>query len=225
MQPPCPPTPDSRPLRIAPLLLAAGSAQRMGGRPKCLLEMEGQAILVRLMDAIAQAGLPAPVVVLGAYAQRIAQAVKGRNVQQVVNPDPGADQISSLRLGLAATAVDADAVMVLLADQPLIRAQELTDLIQAYEARPAGAQMVQPTLAGLPGNPALLSRLACAQILAGPADWGTKQWRAQHSQAFFAWENPNPRYRTDLDSPQDIENLQSHWGIAVRWPADLQDTL
>jgi molybdenum cofactor cytidylyltransferase len=219
------PTPDSPALHVAPLLLAAGSAQRMGGRPKCLLEIEGQAILVRLIDAIAQAGLPAPVVVLGAYALRIDQALRERNVQQVVNPYPGADQISSLRLGLAATAGDADAVMVLLADQPLIRAQDLKDLIQAYRERPEGAQMVQPTLADLPGNPALLSRLACAQILAGPADWGTKQWRSQHSQAFFAWENPNPRYRTDLDSPQDIENLQSHWGIAARWPADLQDAL
>jgi molybdenum cofactor cytidylyltransferase len=219
------PSPDSPALHVAPLLLAAGSAQRMGGRPKCLLEIEGQAILVRLIDAIAQAGLPAPVVVLGAYAQRIDQALRERNVQQVVNPYPGADQISSLRLGLAATARDADAVMVLLADQPLIRAQDLKDLIQAYRERPEGAQMVQPTLADLPGNPALLSRLACAQILAGPADWGTKQWRSQHSQAFFAWENPNPRYRTDLDSPQDIENLQSHWGIAARWPADLQDAL
>jgi molybdenum cofactor cytidylyltransferase len=215
---------NAHPARTAPLVLAAGAARRMGHRPKCLLEIEGRPLLLRLLDALRQAGMPAPVVVLGAYAQQIAQALQGRGAQTVMQSDLEASQISSLRLGLAATDPHAEAVMVLLADQPLIRTQELTDLIHAYTARPAGVHMVQPHVAGLPGNPAMLSQEARQQILAGPAEMGAQQWRSQNPQAYYAWDSGNLRYRTDLDSPQDLENLQSQWGVSAHWPADLQES-
>lgn len=205
---------------IAALLLAAGAARRMGARPKCLLEIDGQPLIVRLLHAIDQAGLPAPTIVLGAYAEAISAVVQGRSGRVVMQPDPQADQISSLRLGLAALPPEADAVMVLLADQPLIRAQELTDLIEAYRERPTGVQMLQPQHHGMPGNPAVISRVACAQILAGSAATGAQQWRAQHRDAYLAWPTDNPRYCTDLDSPDDIERLQSQWGLSAHWPAD-----
>jgi molybdenum cofactor cytidylyltransferase len=76
----------------------------------------------------------------------------------------------------------------------------------------------------LPGNPAMLSQEARQQILAGPAEMGAQQWRSQNPQAYYAWDSGNLRYRTDLDSPQDLENLQSQWGVSAHWPADLQES-
>ena len=38
--------------RLAALVLAAGSASRLGSRPKCLLELDGVPLLRRLVDAL-----------------------------------------------------------------------------------------------------------------------------------------------------------------------------
>ena len=58
-------------LKIGTVLLAAGSASRMGHRPKCLLELEGEPLIRRQLRALLDAGVDEVVVVLGHYADRI----------------------------------------------------------------------------------------------------------------------------------------------------------
>ena len=48
------PTSFPAPAHVAAVVLAAGAATRMGGRPKCLLEMAGEALIGRLVRALAQ---------------------------------------------------------------------------------------------------------------------------------------------------------------------------
>jgi molybdenum cofactor cytidylyltransferase len=114
-------------------------------------------------------------------------------------------------------------VLVALADQPLINSQDISDLIGAYKKRPEGAQVVQPLVDGLPGNPVMFSREVCEQILAGEARVGCKQWQTAHPDAVYHWPTTNQRYRTDVDSPQDIEALASRTGHRLRWPSDLAE--
>lgn len=213
---PSPPT-----LRIGAVVLAAGAARRMGGRPKCLLELDGVSLIQRLLQALDGAGIEHPVVVLGHHAQRIATALQGCVFTAVLNPDPDAGPASSLHLGLRALPADTGAVMVLLADQPLINAQDIQDLVAAYRHRPSGTEWVQPEVDGLPGNPVIFSAAVRNELLAGPADRGGQQWRAQHPQATWAWASTNPHYRTDVDSPEDIRALGERNGHWLRWPADL----
>ena len=87
---------------VGAVLLAAGSASRMGHRPKSLLELGGVPLIRRQLIALSGAGVDEVVVVLGHYADRIEEAVKEFPVTLVRNPDPDAGQISSLRLGLQA---------------------------------------------------------------------------------------------------------------------------
>ena len=61
--------------------------------------------------------------------------------------------MSSLRLGLKALPLGLDAVVVALADQPLINVQAVQALLQAFAQRPAGTHLLQPKVQGLPGNP------------------------------------------------------------------------
>lgn len=219
------PRPDPPHLRVGAVLLAAGAAARMGRRPKCLLELDGEPLILRLLRAIEGAGVNPPVVVLGHHGQRIAAALHGLAVSQTINHDPDAGQVSSLRLGLRALPDDVDGVMVLLADQPFITAQDLRELMAAYQGRPAGTDMVQPSVEGLPGNPVMFSPSVRAQILAGPPNMGSKQWQVQHPQAVHAWTSSNAHYRTDVDSPEDIESLGMRTGHWLRWPPDPAPTL
>ena len=207
------------------MVLAAGAARRMGGRPKCLLELDGEPLIRRLVHALDVAGIRSPVVVLGHHAQRISAALQGCAFTLALNPDPDAGLASSLQRGLRALPAESDAVMVLLADQPLIDAQDMLDLVAAYRDRPLGTQWVQPEVDGLPGNPVIFSDAVRAELLAGPADMGGPQWRALHPLAVWAWASANTHYRTDVDSPQDIQALGERSGHWLRWPTHLWSSL
>ncbi|MDO9253467.1 nucleotidyltransferase family protein [Hydrogenophaga sp.] len=210
-------------LVVGAVLLAAGSGSRMGNRPKSLLELGGVPLIRRQLIALSGAGVDELVVVLGHHAERIELAVRDFPVTVVRNPDPDAGQVSSLRLGLQALSPKIDTVLVALADQPLINSQDINDLIGAYKKRPAGAQVVQPTVDDQPGNPVMFSGEVREQILAGEARNGCKQWQSAHPEAVHRWASTNQRYRTDVDSPEDIEALATRTGHRLRWPTDLTE--
>jgi len=206
---------------VGAVLLAAGSASRMGNKPKCLLELGGVSLIRRQLIALSGAGVDELVVVLGHHAERIEPAVRDFPVTLVRNLDPDAGQVSSLRLGLQALTGKIDSVLVALADQPLINSQDINDLIGAYKKRPDGTEVVQPTVDGLPGNPVMFSQSVREQILAGEARVGCRQWQAANPQAVHLWASNNQRYRTDVDTPEDIEALAARTGHRLVWPKDL----
>ena len=208
-------------IAVGSVLLAAGSGSRMGNRPKSLLELGGIALIRRQIIALSGAGVDELVVVLGHHAERIALAVQEFPVTVVHNPDPDAGQVSSLRIGLQALSPKIDTVLVALADQPLINSQDINDLIGAYKKRPAGTLVVQPEVDGQPGNPVMFSGEVREQILAGEARLGCKQWQAAHPEQVHRWATPNQRYRTDVDTPEDIEALAARTGHRLLWPKDL----
>ena len=206
---------------IGAVLLAAGSGSRMGTRPKSLLELGGVPLIRRQLIALSGAGVDEVVVVLGHHAELIEPAVQAFPVTVVRNPRPDDGQVSSQRIGLAALAGKLDAVIVALADQPLINAQDLTALIGAWKKRPEGASVVYPEVAGERGNPVMFSAEVREQILAGGANVGCRQWQAAHADAVAPFVTDNRRYKVDLDTLEDVERFQRETGHALKWPAAL----
>jgi len=207
-------------LAVGAIVLAAGSGSRMGNRPKSLLELNGMTLIEHQIKALSAAGAHPLVVVLGHYAGHMVRALQPLGVNIAHNPDPGPDPASSLRIGLQALPPRTDAVLVALADQPLITSQDITDLVRAYTHRPAGTQWVQPEVDGLPGNPVMFSGEVRQQILAGNAGMGGPQWRSEHPEQVHRWASPNTHYRTDIDTPEDIPALAARTGHQLRWPTD-----
>ena len=204
-------------MRCAAVLLAAGSASRMGHRPKCLIERDGHALIRRSALALLDAGIQELVVVLGHYAQEVRPAVAGLPVTVVVNPHPEQGIISSQRLGLLSIASTCDAVVMCLADQPLIETQDIAELLQAFADRPRGTSLVFPQVQGQPGNPVALSDAVRAAVLQANDDFGCQTWRQNNRALVHAWASDNLHYVTDLDSQADIADLQQR-GINLRWP-------
>ncbi len=219
--PATPPSPGPSPNKIGAVVLAAGSASRMGHRPKCLLELDGVPLLRRQCMALLDVGVHELVVVAGHYAQRIRQSVQDLPLQWVLNPRPDDGQVASLRCGLQALSPNVDAVLVALSDQPFITPLELRDLMAAYGKRPLGTEVVQPHVAGLPGNPVMFSAEVRAQILAGPETMGCRQWQSLHPQKVYAWATQNGHYRADVDSPSDLAEVVTQSGQTLTWPPDL----
>jgi len=208
-------------LVVGAVLLAAGEGRRMGGRPKCLLQLGGVPLVTRQLVALSGAGVDELVVVLGHHAEAIEPAVMAFPVTLARNPRPADGQVSSLRTGLAALSGKTDVVLVALADQPMVNAQDISTLIGAWKKRPAGAEVLVPRVGGQPGNPVLFSAEVYRQILAGDADVGCRQWRAAHPEAVAWFDTDNQRYRVDVDTPEDLARFERETGHALRWPAAL----
>ena len=205
-------------LVVGAVLRAAGCGSRLGNRPKSLLELDGVPLIRRLLFALSGAGVDEVVVVLGHHAELIEPAVMTFPVTVVRNLNPDEGQVSSQRLGLAALKGKLDAVIVALADQPLIDAQDIAALITAFNQRPEDTSVVYPEVAGERGNPVMFTAEVRDQILAGAADVGCRQWQAANAAAVTPFVTDNRSYKVDIDTVDDLERFARDTGHRLRWP-------
>lgn len=205
-------------LVVGAVLLAAGAGRRLGGRPKSLLELGGVPLIRRQLIALSGAGVDEVVVVLGHHAEAIEAAVREFPVTLARNPAPDDGQASSVRIGLQALSGQLDAVVVALADQPMLNAQDITALIGAFKKR-GEASMVVPRVAGEPGNPVIFEAGLRDQWLAGEVDGACRRWREAHPEQVHWLDTDNQRYRVDIDTPEDLERFAERTGHVLRWPA------
>ncbi|MDM0029395.1 nucleotidyltransferase family protein [Variovorax saccharolyticus] len=205
-------------LVVGAVLLAAGSGSRLGGRPKSLLELGGVPLIRRQLIALSGAGVDEVVVVLGHHAESIEAAVRDFPVTLARNPSPDDGQASSVRIGLQALAGKLDAVVVALADQPMINSQDITALIGAFKKR-GEASMVVPRVAGEPGNPVIFEAALRDEWLAGDVNGACRRWRDANPERVCWLDTDNQRYRIDIDTPQDLERFAERTGHVLRWPA------
>ena len=209
-------------LRIGAVLLAAGEGRRMGGVPKALIRLQGVPLIKRHLIALSGAGVDEVVVVTGHASQAVEAQVQVFPVTLAHNPAYRDGQQSSVRVGLAALSGPFDAVLVVLADQPLIGADDLTELIAAFKKRPGG-HVVLPRVTvagqGRRGNPIVLDDTACTQILASDANLGCRHFIERNPELVHVHETTNTRFISDLDTPADVERLAQRTGWALELPA------
>ena len=207
-------------LAVGAVLLAASSGSRLGGRPKSLLELGGVALIRRQLIALSGAGVDEVVVVLGHHADVIEAAVRDFPITLARNPSPDDGQASSVRIGLQALGGKLDAVIVALADQPLVNSQDISALIGAFKQR-GEAAMVVPRVAGEPGNPVMFDAALRDEWLAGDVNMACRRWRETHPERVHWFDTDNSRYRVDIDTPDDLLRFTERTGHSLRWPAAL----
>lgn len=207
-------------LVVGAVLLAAGAGSRLGGRPKSLLELGGVPLIRRQLIALSGAGVDEVVVVLGHHSDAIEAAVCEFPVTLARNPNPDDGQASSVRIGLAALTGKLDAVIVALADQPLLSAADFTALIGAFKQR-GDASMVVPRVEGQPGNPVMFDIALRDAWLAGDMNAACRHWREANPERVRWFDTPNTRYRVDIDTAEDMQRFTERTGHTLRWPAAL----
>ncbi|MCX8506594.1 MAG: nucleotidyltransferase family protein [Alphaproteobacteria bacterium] len=211
-------------VKIGAILLAAGAATRLHRRPKSLLELNGVALIRRQIMAYEAARIASIIVVLGHYADHIephCQSLSGLPITSVRNPYPDDGLASSLRVGLASLPNDLAAFVVGLADQPLIDAQAVRDLIHAYYTRPNHAQAVVPMMGEQRGNPVIFSAQVKAEILAENNQFGGREWQNAHPNLVHFYQTQNDHYCRDIDTEADIVQFAEDTGYRLAWPKAL----
>ncbi len=204
-------------MKLSAVILAAGSGSRMGHRPKGLLELNGQTLIERLIESLWSVGIKDIVVVLGHYSDGFKHILKDQPVRWVLNPDPERGQVSSQRMGLEQTSANADAILMALADQPMIQAEDLKELINAFETKEPQVMAVHPSVGGVPGNPVILTQASRQAILQSEHDIGPKQWRQSNPNLVLGFKTSNLHFITDVDTEEDLLKLKQEHGLNLTW--------
>jgi CTP:molybdopterin cytidylyltransferase MocA len=151
------------------VLLAAGAGARFGAGPKPLAELGGRKLHEWPLAALRDGGVDEVVVVVGAAPFDVAGA-------EVVRCEDWADGLAaSLRCGVAWAARErgAQAVVVALADQPLLDARAVAKVLAARAPRD-GVAAVRATYAGVPNHPTVLEASLFDAVAALRGDQGAR---------------------------------------------------
>ena len=193
------------------MLLAAGQGSRFG-RPKALVELDGQTLAERGIGMLRAGGADPVLIVIGAAQVDLAPEYQ---VRTVGNDDWRTGMGSSLRAALHALAdpdvgPDVGAAVVALADQPLVGAEAVSRLIAAYQA---GAGVAVAGYDGRPRNPVLLAREHWPEVIAMAAgDQGARAFLRARPDLVTLVECGDTGRPDDIDTPADLEH------IAIRRP-------
>lgn len=184
--------------RVAGLLLAAGSGTRLG-RPKALVEVGGMRLVDRGIRTLKEGGCDPVLVVLGAAET----AVTGAHT--VHNADWASGMGSSVRTGIDSLPGEADAVLVGLADQPLVTPEAVRRLVEAYEQ---GARAAVATYGGNQRNPVMLGREHWSTVHAMAIhDVGARPFLRAYSHLVTPVACDDIASPEDIDTAEDLERL------------------
>ncbi len=190
-------------VNIAVVVLAAGEASRMG-EPKQLLEVNGRPLIRFVAENVLQSGCGPVTVVIGAHAGKVRAALDGCRVNIVENPRWAEGMGTSIQAGVRSVEeAGADAVILMLADQPLIDATVLKRLAELH--RTSGKPIVAADYAGTVGVPVLFARECFPLLLGLAADQGCKGVILKNRA--IAATMPCPEAEVDIDTPEDYRRI------------------
>jgi len=191
---------------IAALILAAGGSRRLG-RPKQLEPWGSTTLLGHVIDLVESFPVDETWVVVGADLDRVVNEIGPRPVGIIQNPDWETGLASSLRVGLDALTQlsKADGVLVFLGDQPSVRADVVTALIEKH--RRSSAMAIVPKYRYSLGNPVLLDRALWPRLMSLEGDEGAQRLLQAHSEwVEEVWFDSLPP--RDIDTQADVEELR-----------------
>src|SRR6266852_6255238 len=183
---------------ISAILLAAGQATRFG-RLKQLVTLGEKPLLQHVLDNLAQSKIDDVVVILGARADEIREQIQFGKARTVLNPDYANGMSTSIQAGLRA--IDAEAAMIVLADQPFVTPRTIDALIDEY--RRVKPSAVVPTFNGFRGNPVIVDRSLFAEMMTIRGDIGCRSIFGDHPVHLLPVDDRG--VVQDIDTPEDFK--------------------
>lgn len=193
------------PLNFAVVLLAAGLSSRMGSRNKLLIEFDGEPLVRRLARVYLAAGGRVHVVT-GHEAEQVRAALGGLPLTFINNPRYAEGQATSVHAGLQAVVGDCDAVLVALADQAGLTADDIRALLAAFAAGDRSRALI-PYTHGQRGNPVVFPPVVALRMLAEAEGAIGRDFLATHPELAQRFDAPNDHFVRDIDTPGDLANF------------------
>ena len=180
------------------VLLAAGTSERFGNIAAKLEEpFLGRPLGLHVAVALEAVPFRDRIAITGDATLDFA----AHGFRTIANPDPTRGMASSVRIGVeAAKAMDADAVLIALADMPRVTATHVFNILDAVDADDA---VVASSDGVTPHPPALFARDRFDALLALDGDMGAREMirRGKHVVTTEA-------EMIDVDTPEELERLR-----------------
>lgn len=172
------------------------------GSPKQLLDVGGRPLLEHVVAAACASRLDEVVVVLGAEAQRIRDAVDVDRARVIINEHYADGMSTSLRAGFGALGDDVDRAVVILGDQPDVDATLFDRLLDAQAS--SGLPVAALDFEGLLHPPVVLAREMWSKIDELRGDVGLRQLLRQDGDRVVRVPTSRPSHHpVDIDTPTD----------------------
>ncbi|MEP3345978.1 MAG: nucleotidyltransferase family protein [Litoreibacter sp.] len=187
-------------MKVAALLLAGGASSRMGARDKLLEQIDGVPLLRdrALMSLNSKAALVR--VVLPPNRPNREDALSELDVEVVFNGGSELGMSHSIQIGIEG--MDADAVLIVLADLPDLTTTDLNKLINAATAHPLANVLRGANQAGKPGHPVLIRRALFGELSQLSGDTGAQPVLKRHLSDTVLVPVGAAALR-DLDTPEE----------------------
>jgi len=192
---------------IVLVVLAAGMSKRYG-RNKLLEKINDKTIIRKVVEESVKSRADKVVVVVGFEAGKIINEIKDLPVTTVYNENYMEGMSSSVKVGAEkAIELNADAVMILPADNLLIKSRTIDKVIDAYYK--TRGLIVVPRFEGKRGHPILLDKKLFNDILSiSEETQGLKYVVRKYSDKIVDVEVESPEIYIDIDVPEDLEKLR-----------------
>jgi molybdenum cofactor cytidylyltransferase len=189
---------------VSGLVLAAGASTRLG-QPKQLLPFGGTTLLGHVVSEARAAGaLDEVVVVIGGAADKVRRRVDLHGARVVENPQFGEGCAASYRTGLGVVDPRAEAVVILLGDQPGVGRQVIDTVVEEW--RRTRDRIMLASYGGREGHPLIFARALFERLAALHGDKAA--WKIVDAQRgeirAVPVDSPHPR---DVNTREEYEAL------------------
>jgi molybdenum cofactor cytidylyltransferase len=195
-------TPESDAGSLHAIVLAGGASTRFGSA-KQLVRIGDRPLLSLVAGRAAEVVGQALLIVLGAQAAELAPLLKHSGGATVVNRDWREGLASSIRAGIARLPPSCTGVMLVLADQACVTADDLRRLAGAWRRQPLGVAAAQ--YGGTVGAPAIFPRHLFGELSDLRGDNGARVLLKRHADGMV--KVPMTSAAFDLDTPDDLLEL------------------
>ena len=189
---------------IVGLLLASGASRRFGSN-KLLADLAGRPVARWSAEALADA-VDSLAVVVPRDSAALRAVLGGLSAHFVENPDAHEGMASSIRVGVAALAPEAEAVVIALGDQPTIDSQVVRRVVAAWRSARAGTGAVTTAYADGRGHPTLFAAALFPALLALKGDRGARDLLDSLGDAVASVDVTGAR-PADVDTPEALVTL------------------
>lgn len=193
---------------VAGIILAAGESKRFG-QPKQLLDWKGEPFVRAVAKTALEAGLSPVLIVTGANAEQVQQAIADLRITPINNEEWKRGQGSSIKAAIKSPLLHSDrrigAAIFLLTDQPQVTASILRALVEKHAE--GLYPVVAPIVMDQRANPVLFDRATFPDLLTLEGDVGGRAIFHKHRVEYLPWHDD--RLLLDVDTPEMYQRLLS----------------
>jgi molybdenum cofactor cytidylyltransferase len=200
---------------VAIIVLAAGISRRYGAN-KLLLPFGAGTVISTVLTRVTHTAARPIVVVTGHEAERVQSELRARlpdaALTYIHNPDyEMGEMLSSIKVGLRSLLPGpADAAMIVLGDQPLIRTDVIERLRIAFEQNCGDLIAPRFGMNGQRGHPVLIGRRWWNDVMALPAESNVRDLLRANPASLVHMVVSDDSILGDVDTPEAYQKALEH---------------